>query len=76
VSQRIIEYHIARLRDKRAEVRLQSIEELLLLEATEAIDALKEVYDNDDDPAVRKAAQRAGRKLFLLHREKPKPDDP
>lgn len=65
VTERMIAYHLARLNDKNPQVRIESIQELALLEATDALDALEAVYRNDPDPAVRKAAQEAGRALFL-----------
>lgn len=63
-SKKLVEYHIARLKDKNPQIRLQAIQELKLLEAVSAIDVLQEVFDNDSDEEVRKAAQQAGRELF------------
>jgi HEAT repeat protein len=63
--ERMIAYHMARLKDKNPQVRIKSIEELALLEATEAFNLMEELYHNDPDGAVRKAAQRAGRTLYL-----------
>lgn len=65
VTERLTAYHLARLKDKNPQVRLRSIQELALLEATDAIDALEAIYRNDPDADVRKAAQEAGRALFL-----------
>lgn len=65
VTERMIAYHLARLSDKNSQVRIESIRELALLEATRAIDTLEAIYRTDPDPAVRKAAQEAGRALFL-----------
>jgi hypothetical protein len=65
-TERMIAYHMARLKDKNPEVRIKSIQELALLEATDAYSLLKDLYDNDPDTTVRKAAQEAGRKLYLL----------
>lgn len=62
--QRIVDYHISRLNDKRADIRLETIQELVLLNATEALDALRNVYETDADEIVRRAAQRAGRVLY------------
>jgi len=45
-------------------VRIASIRELALLEALNAYGALEAIYHTDPDPAVRKAAQEAGRALF------------
>lgn len=55
-NKRIIEYHIARLQDKNAEVRLKAISELALLPDPDSLKALQAVFENDDDPRVRKAA--------------------
>ena len=62
---RILAYHIARLQDKNREVRLKAISELELLADAEALEALQTVYKSDSDGEVRKAAQDAGRKIFL-----------
>lgn len=70
MSKKLVEYHIARLKDKSADARLKAIEELKLLEDPDALEALQEVFENDDDPQVRKAAQRAGREIFLKNRSK------
>lgn len=64
VNQKLLEYHISRLKDKRVEVRLQSIQELVLLNDAGALDALRDVFSNDNDVDVRKAAQEAGRVIF------------
>ena len=63
---RMVDYHISRLKDKRADIRLDAIQELLLLDATEALNALEEVYHHDADEEVRRAAKNAGKKLFTL----------
>lgn len=69
VTERLIRYHLSRLKDKNPQVRVQSIQELALLEATEAYDTLEAIYRSDPDPDVRRAAQQAGRVLFLkMHR--------
>jgi HEAT repeat protein len=64
-NDRMIAYHMARLKDKNPGVRKKSIEELALLEATQAYDVMEDLYHNDPDSEVRKAAQKAGRALFL-----------
>lgn len=63
-TKRLIAYHLARLKDKNPQVRIASIRELALLEALNAYGALEAIYHTDPDPAVRKAAQEAGRALF------------
>jgi HEAT repeat protein len=72
VSKRIVEYHISRLKDKSPEIRIKAIQELVLLEDISAMDALQEVFKNDPDEDVRKAAQQAGRELFLKIKAKEK----
>jgi HEAT repeat protein len=66
---RLVAYHISRLQDKNPEVRLKAINELSLLADQEALDALQEVFKNDSETAVRKAAQQAGRAVFLKLKE-------
>ncbi len=65
-NKRIVDFHIARLQDKNAEVRLKAISELALLPDADGLAALQSVFNNDADQQVRKAAQEAGRKVFLL----------
>lgn len=64
VTQRLIGYHMGRLKDKNPAVRIKSIEELALLEAVDALETLEHIFRTDPDPAVRQAAQEAGRALF------------
>ncbi len=63
-TERMIAFHIARLKDKNPEVRLKSIRELELLNAVEAFSALEALYHNESDPAVKEAARKLGVKLF------------
>ncbi len=65
LNQKLVAYHIARLRDKNPAVRLKSIQELVELGDPDALDALRDLFQNDPDFEVRKAAQEAGRILFL-----------
>jgi HEAT repeat protein len=69
VSKRIVEYHISRLKDKSPQARLKAIEELVLLEDIDALDALQKVFETDPDEEVQKAAQQAGREIFLKAKE-------
>lgn len=71
-TERMIAYHLLRLKDKNPEVRIKSIQELALLQATEAFPILEELYRSDEDLLVRKAAQEAGKTLFLLRKSKEK----
>ncbi|HML20183.1 MAG TPA: HEAT repeat domain-containing protein [Aggregatilinea sp.] len=69
-SEKLIAYHMLRLSDKNPSIRIQSIEELALLEATEAYSALETLFRTDPDETVRRTAQKAGRVLYLKLREK------
>jgi HEAT repeat protein len=53
------------LQDKSADVRLKSISELALIGDAEAMEALQAIFNNDPSTEVRKAAQEAGRQIFL-----------
>ena len=65
VTEKIVAYHIGRLKDKNADVRLKSIEELAQIGSVDALDALRVVFESDPDLEVRRAAQEAGRAIFL-----------
>ena len=67
---KIVEYHIKRLKDKNPDARLKAIRELELLCDPDSLDALQEVYKNDSNVNVRKAAQEAGRKIFLNSKDR------
>lgn len=73
-ANKLVEYHIARLKDKSKEVRLKAIHELAQLADPDSLDALHEIYKSDTDKEVRKAAQQAGREVFAKSRAKPKDD--
>lgn len=62
---RIVNYHINRLKDKRPEIRLEAIRELELLADPAALEPLKDLFDADSNTEVKKAAQSAGRSIFL-----------
>jgi HEAT repeat protein len=66
---RMVAYHINRLQDKNPAVRLKAINELALLGDTDALEALQAVFQNDVDGEVRKAAQDAGRAIFLKNKQ-------
>lgn len=65
VEKRLVMYHINRLQDKNPDVRKKAITELALLGDTDALEALQAVFKTDPDLDVRKAAQEAGREIFL-----------
>lgn len=62
---RLVSYHISRLQDKDPAVRLKAIKELELLNDPDALSELERLYAQDDNTEVRKAAQEAGRNIFL-----------
>lgn len=59
---KVLEYHISRLKDKRPDVLLKTIKELALLgeQAEPALAALEEVFRTATDADVKTAAQKAG----------------
>ncbi len=65
VQKKLVAYHLGRLQDRSAAVRLKAITELALIGDPEALDGLQAIFKTDPDAEVRKAAQDAGRKLFL-----------
>jgi len=67
---RVVNYHIGRLKDKNPEVRLKSINELRLIGDPEALGALEEIFRTDPDMEVRKAAQAAGYAIFTKQQKK------
>jgi hypothetical protein len=69
-DKRIVAYHIARLQNVSADVRLKAIEELRLIGDPDALDALQTLYRTDTNLDVRKAAQEAGRAIFLKQQMK------
>jgi hypothetical protein len=66
VTERLVVYHMGRLKDKNPAVRIKSIQELALLEAVDALGSLEHIFRTDSDAAVRQAAQEAGRTLFAI----------
>mgnify|MGYP006283950715 CR=1 FL=1 len=69
MRERIIEYHINRLKDKNPDARLKAIEELRLLEAIEALDALRDIYENDPNDDIRQSAKQAGKEIYQKKRD-------
>ena len=65
VEKKLLAYHLGRLADKNPEVRLRSIQELAELGDIEAMAVLETTFKEDPDPAVRQAAQEAGRTIFV-----------
>ena len=52
-DRRLLDYHISRLTNKSAEVRLKSVAELRLLDDPDGWSAIAEAYANETDPEVR-----------------------
>lgn len=63
---KILEYHIGRLKNGKVEVQLDTIRELMLLgaQAEPALPALREVIENTDNDQVRLAAKKVGQVIF------------
>ena len=68
--EKLLAYHVGRLKDKNRDIRLKSIEELQHLGDSDALAPLQELFKTDPDPEVRKAAQEAGRAIFLKNTAK------
>jgi HEAT repeat protein len=62
---KLVSYHISRLSDKNVAVRLNAVEELRKLDDPDALQPLQELFQNDADVDVRRAAQEAGRTIFM-----------
>jgi HEAT repeat protein len=58
VAQRVVEYHLARLKDKRPAVRLDAVQQLLLLKADVPTETFLEAYVGEDDSEVLKAIRQ------------------
>ncbi len=67
----LVQYHIARLKDKNPRVRAAAAHELGLLGDTAALGVLEDLFRSDPDPEVRRAAQEAGRAIFMRQRQQP-----
>lgn len=65
MSKKLLEYHLSRLKDKSPQARIKAIQELVHIGDSSVLDTLQEIYKTDPDEDVRKAAQRAGREIFL-----------
>lgn len=71
---KILEFHISRLKDKNPEVVKKTIKELVLMEdrAAAALPALEELFRTAEDPEVKKAAQQAGFVIYTKTKESQK----
>lgn len=65
--EKVLAFHMSRLKDKRPDVRLKSIAELRAMgaDAQDALAALEECYKESDEEDVKKAAQEAGYAIYM-----------
>lgn len=65
-QEKILAYHMSRLQDKRPEVQLNAIEELVAMgaNAKSALKALEECHKNAADDQVKRAAQLGGFAIY------------
>jgi hypothetical protein len=63
---KVISFHISRLKDKNTDVLLKTIEQLITFgaDAKDALPLLEELYKSNEDPDVQKAAQHAGLYIY------------
>jgi hypothetical protein len=68
---KMIDFHISRLKDKQVDVLLRTIEELERLgaKASRALPALEQLFKTSPDPNVKAAAKRAGYNIFMKSKE-------
>jgi HEAT repeat protein len=71
MTNKLIAYHLERLKSNRPDVRLDAIQELRLIGDPSVLSVLEQVYKTDAEPDVRAAAQAAGKDIFFKNR---KPD--
>jgi hypothetical protein len=66
-EEKMIEFHISRLKDKQPDVLLRTIQELVNFgaKAERALPALEALYKSNADANVREAAHKAGRTIFF-----------
>jgi hypothetical protein len=71
---KVISFHISRLKDKRSDVLLKTIEQLVTFgaDAQDALPLLEDLFKTSEDIDVRKAAQDAGRSIYLQVQEQKK----
>jgi hypothetical protein len=72
-QQRVIDYHLARLKDRKADIRLDALHQLSLLKPPGWIETVRAVYGEDSDAGVREAARK---QLVSFHVERLKSDQP
>lgn len=64
--EKILEYHIGRLKNAKPDVQLDTIRELMLLgaQAEPALPTLREIFENTDNEQVRVAARKVGQMIY------------
>jgi HEAT repeat protein len=65
VDRKVVQYHISRLQSRDRIIRLEAISELEDLGHPDALDPLRRVFESDVDMGVRRAAQQAGRAIYV-----------
>jgi len=70
MTARLIAYHLERLKNNLMQTRLDAINELRLLGDPRALEALEQLYRSDPEEEVRKAAQAAGREIYMKSHQK------
>lgn len=65
-KEKVIQYHISRLKDKNPEVLVKTIQELAQFgkDAADALPLLESLFWTSEDVGVKKAAQLAGRTIL------------
>ncbi len=68
---KVLQFHISRLKDRNQEVVLRTIEELIKFGAAaeEALPALEQLFRTSEDPLVKKAVQVAGKEIHQKVKE-------
>jgi HEAT repeat protein len=69
LAKKLVAYHLVRLEDKDPSVRIKAIQELAELGDSEVMARLQDVFKTDPSQDVRKAAQEAGRRIFLSQQQ-------
>jgi hypothetical protein len=72
LNRRLVEYHVARLKDRNPEIRRKAINELRLLSDPLTLGALEQVFYKDEDFALRQLAQEVGLEIYFRHRYRSK----
>lgn len=65
-KEKVIQYHISRLKDKNPEVLVKTIQELAQFgkDAADALPLLESIFWTSQEPSVKKAAQHAARVIL------------